>query len=73
MDDQPLSASTGQTLHSWRKLAAALKGITPAGYLRAGLVRAAARSMVNLCRAALFTVLNRWGVAYLPRLTLWTG
>jgi predicted PurR-regulated permease PerM len=68
MDNQPSSASEGQTLRSWRKLAATFQGIPPAGYLRAGLFLAAVAGVCWVLwqtRAALLPFLVGGALAYI--------
>jgi predicted PurR-regulated permease PerM len=68
MKNPPVSDAADRALHSWGKLAAALKGVSPAGYLRFGLVLAAFAGIAWiawLARAALLPFIVGVIVAYI--------
>jgi predicted PurR-regulated permease PerM len=68
MDNQPSSNAADQVLHSWQKLAAALRGVSPAGYLRAGLLLATLAGLAWVAwqaRAALLPFIAGGVIAYI--------
>ena len=67
-DSQSSSASVDHTLHSWQKLAEALKSTSPAGYLRFGLILVAATGLAWVAwqaRTALLPFLIGGLIAYI--------
>jgi predicted PurR-regulated permease PerM len=68
MGNRTAPDTADRTLHSWGKLAAALKGVSPAGYLRFGLVLAAFAGIAWIAwqaRAALLPFFAGAVIAYI--------